>query len=156
MIKTKKRLIQVNPSYESLGFREETLGRFFDVMDVLALCPIPQGELSVVFLDDAGIARLHEKYLNDQTATDVITFPGDAPMDFAGEICISVDHAIKAGKEYDQPFSRELTLYLVHGWLHLAGFDDRSEEERIAMRKAERECLVALEKAGAMPDFFLS
>jgi probable rRNA maturation factor len=84
--------------------------------------------------------------MNDPSATDVITFPANIEMESAGEIIVSVDHARSRADELDEPFSRELSLYLVHGWLHLAGYDDRNETDRAAMRIAEQHALKILDK----------
>ena len=108
--------------------------------------PIGDGDLSVVFVDDAAIARLHEAFMSDPSPTDVITFPADPEMKSAGEIVISVDHARCRATELAIPFSRELTLYLIHGWLHLAGYDDHSEGDRESMRAAEVQALALVEK----------
>jgi len=105
----------------------------------------PPGELSVAFLTDAALARLHADFLDDGTVTDVITFAGDPAHGLAGEICISADAAarqIRAGRSGGQKsYRNELALYLVHGWLHLAGYDDLSPPEKRIMRAAERRAL---------------
>ena len=108
--------------------------------------PIRDGDLSIVFVDDPAIARVHEDFMSDPSPTDVITFPADPEMGSAGEIVISVDHARSRATELDLPFSRELTLYLIHGWLHLAGYDDRTEAECEAMRAAENRALNLVEE----------
>jgi probable rRNA maturation factor len=108
------------------------------------------GELSVVFLTDAALAELHASFLADPSPTDVITFPGPAPG--AGEeICVSADAARRQRPRGD--FSGELMLYLAHGWLHLAGHDDRTPAPRRAMRRAEARALALLRRAGALPRF---
>jgi probable rRNA maturation factor len=110
-----------------------------------------KAEISVAFLTDPELAGLHDAFLGDPAPTDVITFPGEAPFT-AGEICISVDAARRqAGRE----FSAELTLYLAHGWLHLAGHDDRRPEQKRRMRRAESRALRLLRAAGALPRFVL-
>jgi probable rRNA maturation factor len=123
---------------------------------------IPAGELSLVFLTDPALAKLHADFLNDPTTTDVITFEGDpppagAPPDAgsAGEICVSVDTAERFAADHGHQFSEELTLYLVHGWLHLAGFDDLQPAKKRAMRRAEARALRWLRKQRAMPLFAL-
>lgn len=108
-------------------------------------------ELSAVFLTDAALAELHGRFLDDPSVTDVITFPGRAESAGAGEICVSADAARRVGGARD--FSAELTLYLVHGWLHLAGHDDLQPERRRRMRRAEQRALTLLRAAGAMPRF---
>jgi probable rRNA maturation factor len=116
---------------------------------------IPPGELSLVFLTDAALAQLHAVFLDDPTTTDVITFEGDSALGTAGEICVSVDTALAYAQARDQNFSDELTLYLVHGWLHLAGYDDLVPAKKRAMRRAEARAMQVLRGAGALPDFRL-
>ena len=113
------------------------------------------GELSLVFLTDDALARIHADFLADPTPTDVITFEGDLLLGSAGEICVSVDTAARFAREHRRDFSAELTLYLVHGWLHLAGYDDRVPSHKVRMRRAEARALRLLERAGALPKFSL-
>jgi probable rRNA maturation factor len=112
--------------------------------------------MSVVFLDDQQICRLHGDFMDDPTPTDVITFPGDPAMAFAGEICVSVDHAFSFAQRKQIDFSRELSLYLVHGYLHLAGHDDLNPPAKRKMRQAEKKALSLLENSGKLPTFVLS
>lgn len=116
--------------------------------------PFP-GELSLVFLTDAALARLHDDFLDDPTTTDVITFEGEPASGFGGEICVSVDTAARYAREHRRDFSAELTLYLVHGWLHLAGHDDLEPGKKRAMRRAEARALTLLRKHGSLPRFTL-
>ncbi len=124
---------------------------------------IPAGELSLVFLTDPALAQLHADFLEDPTTTDVITFEGEAappglPADAgtAGEICVSVDTAASFAREHGHDFSDELTLYLVHGWLHLAGFDDLQPAKKRVMRRAEARAMKLLRAHQAVPKFSLS
>ncbi len=110
-------------------------------------------ELSVAFLTDPALAQLHADFLDDPTPTDVITFSGDPAAGSAGEICVSVDAAVRQAGRRD--FSAELTLYLVHGWLHLAGYDDLHPARKRAMRRAEARAMKLLRAAKALPRFIL-
>ena len=114
---------------------------------------IPEGELSVAFIESVEIKRLHAKYFNDPSATDVITFKGDAAMDFAGEICVCVDVAQESASKHDLTLAQEITLYLIHGWLHLAGYDDKSERGCNSMRDAEKKIMSAAKRANKIPPF---
>lgn len=111
----------------------------------------PRGELSVVFLGDKAIAKIHAEFLDDPTVTDVITFLGeDHPVaPFAGEICINVDQAKRAAKEHGTSLEQELRLYLAHGWLHLAGLFYETKAQAAAMRAAEAAVLRQLDKTKA-------
>ena len=147
--------LQVSNQYHSLADPEKTTQRLFHTLNDSRTFPIAGGELSVVFVDDATIADVHNIYMSDPTPTDVITFPANADMGFAGEIIVSVDHAQKKSEELGEPFNRELSLYLIHGWLHLAGYDDHSENDRAAMRVAERKAFTIIDQAFVDLDFAL-
>ena len=77
-------------------------------------------------------------------------------MDSAGEIILSVDHAQTRAIEMNIPFDRELSLYLAHGWLHLAGYDDKTSEDRIEMRQAENKAMKIIESEVSDVRFSLS
>ncbi len=122
------------------------------------------GELSIVFMSDTALAELHARFLDDPTITDVITFEGDPAFGTAGEICVSVDAARRhlTGKATlrrsaidQEAFSRELTLYVIHGWLHLAGYDDLKPVKKRIMRRAEKRAMDLLAKSNALPIFRL-
>jgi probable rRNA maturation factor len=115
----------------------------------------PDGELSLAFLTDAKLAKLHDDFLDDPTTTDVITFEGQPALGAAGEICVSADTAAAYAKTHDRDFSEELTLYVVHGWLHLAGYDDLVPAKKRKMRAAEARAMKLLRTADAVPVFTL-
>lgn len=147
--------VQINNQYQRLTFSHSSIQALFKTLDSLKDFPIPPGELSIAFLDDLTISQIHNDFLHDPTPTDVITFSSNPDFDLAGEICVSVDHAIASSQNLKIPFSQELTLYLVHGWLHLTGLNDLTDEQKITMRAAEKLVMETLEKAGAIPDFHL-
>ena len=116
----------------------------------------PPGELSLVFLTDPALSKIHGNFMGDPTATDVITFEGDPAAGLAGEICVSADTARSYARAQRKDFSAELTLYLVHGWLHLAGYDDRQPAQKRRMRAAEKRAMTLLREAKAVPAFWLA
>jgi len=129
----------------------------------------PAGELSLVFLTDPALAKIHGDFMDDPAATDVITFEGDPSAGLAGEICVSADTAWRyvgarlarargraQGTPLQKSFATELTLYLVHGWLHLAGYDDLSPAKKRRMRSAEARAMKLLQAAGDVPEFRLA
>lgn len=137
-------------------------GRFEQSASVLPLeptelCAQPDTgnfTLSIVFLSDKELAALHGQFLDDPSITDVITFPPAPESGSAGEICVSADAARRTAGA--RGFSKELTLYVVHGWLHLAGHDDLKPELKRRMRRAETRALRLLEANRAMPRFTFS
>jgi probable rRNA maturation factor len=96
-----------------------------------------KGELSVTFVNDKEMKKLNKKYKNRDATTDVLSFHFDIP-DIMGDVYISVPQA-KRQKEQNLLF--ELKLLTIHGILHLAGYDDKTEEQRRIMRKKEQEYL---------------
>lgn len=115
----------------------------------------PPGEISIAFLTDKALARIHADFLDDPTTTDVITFEGNAQLGSGGEICVSADTAATYASQHDHNFSEELTLYVVHGWLHLASYDDLKPAKKRLMRAAEKRAMTLLTKARVQPTFAL-
>lgn len=115
----------------------------------------PAGELSLVFLSDPALAQLHADFLDDPTTTDVITFEGDTALGVAGEVCVSVDTAAAYAKQHRRDFATELLLYVVHGWLHLAGYDDLQPAKKRIMRRAEARALNLLKRSKCPSPFRL-
>jgi len=88
----------------------------------------------VALVTDETIAELHERFLEKPGPTDVLSFPH-------GEIVVSGDTALREAQRRDIDPVHELMLYVVHGALHLAGHDDRTERQEKEMRAAERRVL---------------
>ena len=147
--------VEVANQYPALRYDPIKIRKFFDTIFSLHRHDL-SGELSVVFMDSASHSKLHGKYLQDFRPTDVITFPADRENELAGEICVSVDQAIEESNQRNQPFGNELSLYLVHGWLHLVGFDDLDKMDREIMRQEEQRVMDYLKKLSALPDFRLA
>ena len=70
---------------------------------------------------------------------------------FAGEIVVCVDQAMRAAVQFGTSPADEILLYLVHGWLHLAGLDDLTDAARVQMRAAETEAIAILRECGVAP-----
>ena len=113
----------------------------------------PQGDLSIAILSDEKVAELHDDFLQDPTKTDVITFPGDPEMEFAGEVCVSADRALASCGIHSTRFEEELTLYIAHGLLHLAGYNDKTEAQSKDMRIGEKWVMDHLKSVAAIPTF---
>ncbi len=109
----------------------------------------PELRVDVIFVDDAALAQLHGQFLGDPTRTDVITFDlreDGAPDEHGpdGEIYVSVERAREVAVGRGVGVAREQALYVVHGALHLVGFDDHDPEDRASMREAEAAVMGAL------------
>ncbi|WP_166443064.1 rRNA maturation RNase YbeY [Phragmitibacter flavus] len=91
-------------------------------------------EIEISLISDPAIADVHAQFLDDPTPTDVITF-------HHGEILISLDTAARQAQEHSHPYEREVALYLIHGLLHLAGWNDIDPEERRQMHQHQNRIL---------------
>lgn len=156
-----KRTVAINNAHPRLRLARRAVAQAIAVLDANAAkfrgrCP--PGELSLVFLTDAALAKIHGDFMDDPTATDVITFEGDSGVGLAGEICVSADTAaryVASPRALRNAFATELTLYVVHGWLHLAGYDDLKPAKKRLMRAAEKRAMALLRLAKAIPAFRL-
>ncbi|MBS0649203.1 MAG: rRNA maturation RNase YbeY [Verrucomicrobia bacterium] len=97
-------------------------------------------EVAIYFVGQKKISQLHQDYFQDPTPTDCITFPLDS--DFLGEIFVCPQAALDYNPEHPH---QETTLYVLHGLLHLLGYDDIDRKERTRMRREEKR-LMALAK----------
>ena len=95
---------------------------------------VTSGELSLSFVTEDEIAELHQRYLGEPGPTDVLAFPQDAPSEdgeprLLGDVVVCPEYAEAQGRELDA----ELRLLVVHGILHLLGYDHEDEEDRRLM-----------------------
>lgn len=105
-----------------------------------------QAKVTLALMTDAAIHKLNKQFLEHDEPTDVITFPySEKPLH--GDIAISTETAMAAAKERGHAPADELLLYVIHGILHLCGYDDLKEKERQAMRKREQHYLKQLKIA---------
>ena len=109
---------------------------------------VKRGHLSIVFVTDQRIKALNKKYLKREYTTDVLSFDlKDSRLkvnDIEGEIVISAAAAVRNAKLYQSAVEKEMVLYVVHGILHLMGFDDHSKTDTERMRQEERKTLKVL------------
>lgn len=113
---------------------------------ILADLDSSDNELSILFVDDSGIRQLNKEYRDKDSATDVLSFPqfdeDDEPgftSNLLGDVVISIETAKRQAKEHHLSLEEELILLLIHGILHLLGYDhERSASEAEAMQKKSR------------------
>lgn len=117
-----------------------------DINSALKLLDSTGLELSVLFVDDEEIAELNRQYLNRNGPTNVIAFSmregdfGEINPHVLGDIIISVDTALRDAAHEGLSFEDELTYLIIHGLLHLLGYDhEMSDEGTRTMRETEKE-----------------
>lgn len=118
---------------------------------ILDALEFPDGELSILILDDEGISELNREYLNRQGPTNVIAFPmlegdfSDISPQLLGDVAISVETAEREAGQAGISFDERFTQLLVHGILHLFGYDhENTEEEAARMEEKTNEILSVL------------
>ena len=95
------------------------------------------GDISIIFCSDPFILEVNLKYLQHDYFTDIITFDYCEGNRLSGDLFISVDSVRENAEYYSVEFEDELNRVIVHGILHLIGYDDHSDEEKIIMREKE-------------------
>ena len=95
------------------------------------------GVISIIFCSDNYILDVNQKYLQHDYFTDIITFDYCEGDRLSGDLFISVDTVRENAIEYGADFKDELNRVIVHGLLHLIGYDDHTAEDVAEMRKKE-------------------
>jgi len=119
---------------------------------LLSALEYDDAELSLLITDDAEIAELNSTYRNKQKPTDVLSFSQQegegAAEGILGDVVISLDTAERQAVEYEVSVAEELQRLLIHGVLHLCGYDHENVPEAVAeeMREKERELSAVLSK----------
>lgn len=119
------------------------------IVKILKLIKRPlKMELEVVFLDDKRMRELNRRYKNKDRATDVLSFRIEreefGSEGLLGEIFISLDTALRNSKIFKIRFEDEIALYIIHGLLHIFGYDDRTRKEKSRMSKRQNHILRGL------------
>ena len=96
------------------------------------------GQINIVFVSNKYIHSLNKQYLGHDYPTDVISFPLEVKENYIeGEVYISLEQAAKQAKDFQAPFEEESWRLVVHGILHLLGYDDQLNDEKKMMTKKE-------------------
>jgi len=116
------------------------------VRAVLLAEGVIQAEIGLAFVDNDTIRRLNQRYLNHDEPTDVLSFPLSeaGQKNTVGELVIGAEVALAEAQEGKHNVHAELTLYVIHGLLHLCNFDDKTTSSAAVMRRREREHLKRL------------
>ena len=112
-------------------------------------------ELNIVFLDNKRIKEINKNFLGHNYATDVLSFSYNETSlknNITGEIIVSVEMAAKLAQNNWHAVEGEVALYIVHGLLHLLGYDDRQKRNAKKMHQRERELLPTFGYNVPVPD----
>lgn len=118
-----------------LPFSKEKAVRY--AVKILSIIGSKAGRICILFADDARIRRLNKRYRKRDKSTDVLAFE-------TGDIIISAETAAKNSRSFGSTLADELKLYMIHGILHLSGYDDTTSPKRKTMRIMEERVLKRL------------
>ncbi len=127
--------INIINNYPHLQFQTNALSEF--AKHVRRDEKLTAAEISIILTDDEYLRALHRDFLNDDTFTDVMTFNLGEDQNIEGEIYISIDRAKHYALEFNILPEEEVARLIVHGLLHLNGYDDQTTEARKKMRDKE-------------------
>jgi rRNA maturation RNase YbeY len=94
-------------------------------------------EIAFTFCSDQELLKVNQEFLSHDNLTDIITFDYSDPGGIMGEVLISTERVKDNALDFDQLFDVELRRVMVHGVLHLCGYKDKSDDEKILMTKKE-------------------
>tara|TARA_Y100000748_G_scaffold303237_1_gene307732 strand:- start:3065 stop:3496 length:432 start_codon:yes stop_codon:yes gene_type:complete len=97
--------------------------------------------LSIFFVDNKRIHQLNRKFLNHDYATDILTFPYKSTKEIEAEIFISIEKASENAINFSQTIENELIRLISHGFLHLNGYCDSTQDQKRRMSKKEDEMI---------------
>ena len=144
--------VQIAPAYADVLSEE----RLREIAEAVLRAECMLGQVAIVVTDNEGIQELNRDFLGNDEPTDVLAFSAQeeaegfvaAPEvdDYLGDVIVSYPRAVAQAKEAGHPAEREIALLIVHGLLHLLGYDHGDEEERAAMW-ARQEAILAMSNA---------
>ena len=107
------------------------------ILDVILREKSSLNSLNFIFCDDAFLLEINSRYLKHHTLTDIITFDYSTDKTIAGEIYISIERVVENSEKFKQSFDQELHRVIIHGVLHLLGYQDKTSGQKMVMRKKE-------------------
>lgn len=117
------------------------------ISDIANNCGKEVGDISYIFCSDEYILAINKQYLNHDYYTDIITFNYNEGNRISGDIYISIDTVNSNAVEFsDGNFKEELSRVIIHGVLHLCGFNDKTVEEQKIMTSKENWALKEMER----------
>ncbi len=100
-----------------------------------------EGEINYIFCDDDYLHKINVEHLGHDTLTDIISFDYSIGNELHGDIFVSVERVKDNAVDFNVFFDEELKRVLVHGILHYCGYKDKSENDKLLMRRKEDEKL---------------
>jgi len=125
----------------SAGIKNKNLLKKW-LKDLIEMEHASPGQINIIFTSDSHLLELNKEYLSKDYLTDIITFDYSGNQQVAGDLFISISRVLDNSKTFAVTFEMELKRVIVHGVLHLLGYDDGSEKEKSQMRRMEDKYLL--------------
>lgn len=119
-----------NPEFFSLWVNDTIVKNGFEL-----------GELSYVFCSDEYLLEMNKEHLNHDYYTDIITFNYNVDFSLSGDLFISYDRIVDNAETLGVSVFDELCRVMIHGVLHLLGYNDKTDEDQLEMTQLENNCL---------------
>jgi len=129
---------------------------FLVTKNLLRFKQIRTDEVIFHFVDKIAISHLHQKFFGDSSPTDCISFPMDHPDEdgrgyhILGEVFVCPQMAVEYAKEHGILPYEELCVYIIHGFLHLLGYEDQDPVSKKIMRIEEKRCIDYLKQRNVL------
>ncbi len=110
------------------------------LLQILADHGFSDGWINIVIIDDKMMIEMHKNYFNDPNTTDVMSFEFDIDREsryMEGEVYANIEQVQRQAKQYNTTVENELNRVIIHGVLHLVGYDDKTAEQKKIMRDKE-------------------
>ena len=122
----------------SIEFNKESIRGLLEM--VLSENKHQSADINIIIMDDDSLRQIKKEYFNQDVYTDVIAFNIDEDP-FEGELYISYDRVKDNAEKFNDSFEGEFMRILIHGTLHLCGFDDQTKEDKSRMTSMEEDYL---------------
>ena len=132
------------------------------IKEIISSKNLQTGDINYIFSNDSYVLEVNRTYLGHDYYTDIITFDtsdyseeqleNELSTKISADIFISLDTVLANSRTYQSGFSNELYRVIIHGILHLIGYDDLTEQESVRMRQAENDALALLPRFGILND----
>ena len=130
-------MISFDSNYDGFDLENKSIFQTW-LKDVITQEGKTPGDIHYIFLSDSGLLEINKQFLNHHDFTDIITFPlSESEQIIRGEIYISLDRVKENASLNNVNFHQEIARVLVHGVLHLLGYNDHTKEEKNEMRSKE-------------------
>ncbi len=133
-------IIRINNRQKKFRIKPKTIKKLCE--NVLSAQGEPDNvELDLTIVNDRRMVVMNKQFLNHSRTTDVISFPqrdkGDPSTEILGDIIVCAERAKKQSEFFGTTFNQEFGLYIIHGILHILGYDDQKEPEKKIMEKQQ-------------------